>query len=152
MLTVYVLFLHTDYGVDATVYYKYFEDVVLDLLLDASLKDFMHYEAEPLYCGSERVFGPFSSGLLWQKYEMDFPDKTVINVFLYSDETEFYKGTSAHPIFRKFPSPVSALMLHCTQPDCAQCFYSYTGQYWRTEAFFSNLMETCCVFACKSFE
>jgi hypothetical protein len=52
-----------------------------------------------LFCDGRRVLGPYSSGLHMQLLEHQHPGKTVVHVIAYSDETEFYKGETAHPIF-----------------------------------------------------
>lgn len=87
--------------ISGKVYYKLFEDIVCDLLQDSSLKDFVDYECKPLFKDGERMLGPASSGLLWEAFEFELPDKTIILMVFYSDATQFYKKTSAHPVFGK---------------------------------------------------
>jgi hypothetical protein len=68
-----------------------------------------------LFLGGQRVFGPFSSGLHMQMQELKHPGKTVIHVLAYSDETEFYKGESAHPVFGN-DAVHSQLLVACNCP------------------------------------
>jgi hypothetical protein len=71
----------------------------VELLQDPRTQGKINWEAKPLFYRGKRVFGPWSSGLHMQLLQKKHPGKTVINVQLYSDETEFYKGESAHPVF-----------------------------------------------------
>ena len=90
-------------GAEGKVFYKNFEDVVLDLLQDPSLKDAIDYEAKPLFKeDGERVFGPMTSGMAWEHFEKKLPNGTTILVVFYSDATTFYKRTSTHPVFGRF--------------------------------------------------
>ncbi len=86
-------------GAEGKIFYRLFEDIIVELLQDARLKDFLEYVAKPLHNGKHRLFGPFSSGLRWEQLQQQFPGKSIILLLVYSDATEFFKGLSAHPIF-----------------------------------------------------
>ncbi len=74
---------------------------MVELLQDARLKDYLEYVAKPLYNGKLRLFGPYSSGLRWEQLQQLYPGKTIIQLLVFSDATEFFKGLSAHPLFGK---------------------------------------------------
>jgi hypothetical protein len=80
-------------------FYRRLEDVVVEILQDPRTTGKINWSAKPLFTGGKRVVGPFSSGLHMQMQELKHPGKTVIHVIAYSDETEFFKGESAHPVF-----------------------------------------------------
>ncbi len=80
------------------VFYRFVEDLVVDLLQDPRLAGHMTWHAKPLFCGGNRLLGPWSSGASMQLLDKLHPGKTVINLICYSDEVEFFKGVSAHPI------------------------------------------------------
>ena len=86
-------------GKEYKFFYRRFQDCAIELLQNPKLQDFMDYECQPLYLNGKRTFGPFRSGLFWEMQEAAHPDKTVANMIFYSDETEFFKGISAHPVF-----------------------------------------------------
>ncbi len=71
----------------------------MDVLLDPTFKDCIDYEAKPIFREGQRVFGPLRSGTLWEDLEHLYPKKTIIPVAVYSDSTEFMKGSGAHPMF-----------------------------------------------------
>jgi hypothetical protein len=81
-----------------------------------------------LFYRGKRVFGPWSSGLHMQRLEKKHPGKTVINVQLYSDETEFYKGESAHPVFGNmyncYEHAHVTTVLQCKTVNLTQVFQS----------------------------
>jgi hypothetical protein len=80
------------------VFYRFMEDLVVDLLQDPRLSQHIDWHAKPLFSGGKRLLGPYSSGVNMQLLEKLHPGKTVINLICYSDECEFFKGVTAHPI------------------------------------------------------
>jgi hypothetical protein len=89
------------FGVAGKIFFRYLEDCIVDILLDPTFKDSIDYTAKPLYRDGERVFGPLRSGTRWEELESKYPDRTIVPVGVYSDGTEFFKGSGAHPIFGK---------------------------------------------------
>lgn len=89
--------------VQGKVFYRHHVDIVVDILQDPVLRDYMDYHAAPLFADNKRIFGPFSSNLRWEELQEKYPDRTVICLIMYSDETEFYKGVTAHPFFGNPP-------------------------------------------------
>ena len=111
---------------DGTIYYRRFLDVVLDLLMDTKLKDAMEYHAKPLYIDGRRVFGPFTSSTLWEAQEHMHPDQTVVHCWLYHDETEFQKHSTALPFMGK---KIVYCMLSVYVLNVCVVFCSYTGKH-----------------------
>eukprot|EP00961_Rhodomonas_salina_P003510 48626-Rhodomonas_salina.1 len=57
-------------------FYRPLEDVVYELLQDPRGKDFLNYEAKPIFLGDKRVFGPLRSAGFWEELEKEHPGKT----------------------------------------------------------------------------
>ncbi len=87
------------FGSPGKVFWRYLEDCVVDILLDPTFKDSIDYEARPIFRDGQRIFGPLRSGTRWEELEQQYPKKTIIPVCVYSDGTEFMKGSGAHPMF-----------------------------------------------------
>lgn len=149
---IYVVYIeYSDWFVDLTVFpelqgkffYRRYEDVITDLLLDSSLKDFMDFTAKPIFRKGSRFFGPFRSGMVWERLEIIHKDKTVICAIAYSDSTEFYKGVSAWPIFCKILYTVYMLyiFLNCFVFSELFCFLnSYSRKHRGNKKVFCSSM------------
>jgi hypothetical protein len=92
------------------VFYRLIEDLVVDLLQDPRTIENINWRAKPLFSGNKRLLGPYSSGVNMEMLEKLHPGKTVINLICYSDEVEFYKGVTAHPIMGKIDAFDSCIL------------------------------------------
>ena len=109
------LLFETGFGIDGKVFWRYLEDCVVDILLDPTFQDCIDYEAKPLFQDGERIFGPLRSGMEWEELQEKYPHKTIVPVQVYTDGTEFMKGSGAHPMFGNYTGIVllQLLCVHC---------------------------------------
>ena len=129
-----------EHGIDGKTFYRPLEDVVYELLQDPRGKDFLNYEAKPIFLGDKRVFGPLRSAGFWEELEKEHPGKTVVLAIVYSDETSMFTGVSAHPVLGMYCVHICVL---CTQfTDMLLCALSYFGQLQRTVQVHKQSMES----------
>ncbi len=76
------------------------------------MKEGIDYHAKAWFNGNTRLFGGSKTGLFWEEMQAKYPDKTIILVLCYSDATQFFKGTSAWPIFGKYHCVLAHAHVH----------------------------------------